>query len=229
MQSPARRRIVARSHISRASLAQQVADLLRQRIYDRDLEPGARLEEEALAGDLGVSRTPVREALRLLAAQGLVEVRARRGCFVASLTVQDQKDIFPIMARLEGWIAHQVATSASDQDLARIGTLHAELERYAASGNTDRYWEANYVFHVALQELAGNRWLQSILDDLRRKLNLARHRSLKLPGRLRGSLSEHRALVKALLKRDAERSESLMRTHLMHQLDALVELERIHP
>jgi DNA-binding GntR family transcriptional regulator len=229
MQKPARRKVTARSPISQASLAQQVADLVRQRIYDRALLPGAKLEEVALADDLGVSRTPVREALRLLAAQGLVEMRSRRGCVVASLTVEDQKDIFPIMARLEGWIAYQVATSASDLDLARIEKLHAELEQYAAAGNTDRYWEANYVFHVALQEMAGNRWLQSILDDLRRKLNLARHRSLKLPGRLRGSLSEHRALIKALRQRDGARAESLMRTHLMHQLDALVELERINP
>jgi DNA-binding GntR family transcriptional regulator len=122
-----------------------------------------------------------------------------------------------------------VATSASQEDLDHVGRLHAELERQAAAGNTDRYWEANSVFHVALQELAGNRWLQNLLEELRRKLNLARHRSLKLPGRLRGSLAEHRALLKALRARDGDRAEALMRDHLMHQLDALLELERIHP
>jgi DNA-binding GntR family transcriptional regulator len=217
-----------RSPISRSSLAQQVTDLLRQRIYDRVLEPGARLEEAALARDLEVSRTPVREALRLLAAQGLVEMEPRRGCTVAALTVKDQREIFPIMARLEGWVAHQVATTASNEDMARVEVLHAELERHAAAGDTDRYWEANYVFHVALQELAGNRWLQSILEELRRKLNLARHRSLKLPGRLDGSLAEHRALLKALRRRDGDRAEALMRAHLMSQLEALLELDRIH-
>jgi DNA-binding GntR family transcriptional regulator len=229
MQRAPLQKAAPRSPISRSSLAQQVTDLLRQRIYDRALGPGARLEEVALAKDLGVSRTPVREALRLLAAQGLVEIRPRRGCQVVALTVKDQQEIFPIMARLEGWVAHQVATGASKDDLVRVEALHAELERYAAAGNTDRYWEANYVFHVALQELAGNRWLQGILEELRRKLNLARHRSLKLPGRLRTSLAEHRALMKALRRRDGERAEALMRAHLMSQLDALVELERLHP
>jgi len=215
--------------ISRSSLAQQVTDHLRQRIYDRALPAGQKLDEAALAAELGVSRTPIREALRLLAAQGLVEMRSRRGCFVAALTVQDQQDIFPIMARLEGWVAHQVATSSPDADLARLEVLHDALERHAATGNTDRYWEANYVFHIALQELAGNRWLQHLLGDLRRKLNLARHRSLKLPGRLAGSLAEHRALMAALRARDGQRAEAIMRDHLMHQLDALLELERATP
>jgi len=219
---PARGRAQA---ISRSSLSQQVADHLRQQIYDRRLLPGRRLDESALASALGVSRTPVREALRQLAAQGLVEIRSRRGCFVAELTLEDQREIFPIMARLEGWVAHEVAKKATAADLERLRELHARLEKLAAAEDVDRYWEANYVFHVALQELAGNRWLQNILGELRRKLNLARHRSLKLPGRIHRSLAEHRSLMKALAARRPAEAEAAMRDHLLSQLDALLELE----
>lgn len=229
MPSPARSARASPPAISRSSLAQQVTDNLRQRIYDRKLRPGAKLDEVELARQLGVSRTPVREALRLLVAQGLVEMRSRRGCFVAALTVEDQKQIFPIMARLEGWVAHEAAERRTAQEMAHIEALHAELERHAAAGNVDRYWEANYVFHIALQELVGNTWLQNILGELRRKLNLARHRSLKLPGRIHGSLAEHRALLQALRDGDGRRAEALMQEHLHHQLDALLELEGAGP
>jgi len=214
-----------RPAISRSSLSQQVADHLRQEIYDRRLPPGRRLDESELATRLGVSRTPVREALRQLAAQGLVEIRSRRGCFVAELTLEDQREIFPIMARLEGWVAHEVAKKATAEDLERLRDLHGRLEKLAAAEDVDRYWEANYVFHVALQELAGNRWLQNILGELRRKLNLARHRSLKLPGRIRRSIAEHRLLMKAISGRRPAEAEAAMRDHLLSQLEALIELE----
>ena len=211
--------------VSREPLAEQVAAVLRQRIYDRSLAPGQRLDEAEIAASLGVSRTPVREAFRRLAAWGLADVRARRGCYVAAVTAEDLEQIFPIMARLEGWVAHEVATRGGPEERARLDALHAELERHAAAGDADRYWEANYHFHTALQAMAGNRWLQAILDELRGKLNLARHRSLKLRGRMRASLAEHRALMRALRGRQASRAERLMRDHLMNQLEALHHLE----
>ncbi len=154
-----------------------------------------------------------------------MEIRSRRGCFVSELTLEDQRQIFPIMARLEGWVAHEAAKRASPGDLAHLEELHARLERLAAANDVDRYWEANYVFHVALQELAGNRWLQDILGELRRKLNLARHRSLRLPGRIRQSIAEHRLVMKALKARRPAQAEAAMRNHLLRQLDALLRLE----
>lgn len=211
--------------IDRPPLAEQVAAHLRQRIFDRRLSPGTRLDEVELASALGVSRTPVREALRQLTAWGLVELRARRGAYVASTTLEDLAQIFPIMARLEGWVAHEVALRASRAELGQLERLHAQLEHQAARGDSDRYWEINYAFHVALQAMAGNRFLEAILRDLRGRLNLARHRSLKLPGRMRRSLAEHRALLRALRGRHAARAEALMRDHLMNQLAAFHRLE----
>jgi DNA-binding GntR family transcriptional regulator len=212
---------VARSPIARSSLTEQVADHLRREVAEGVLEPGLRLDETELAARLSVSRTPVREALRLLAAEGLLQIRARRGCFVAEVTLQDQREILPILAQLEGWVAGEVANRASADDLSRLDALHQNLEAHAAARNGERYSEAKDLFHAALPDLFGNRTLRGLLGALRGRLALARRRSLAQPGRMAASLAEHRALMRALRVRDAERAQAVMREHLLHQLDAL--------
>ncbi|MBK6632415.1 MAG: GntR family transcriptional regulator [Betaproteobacteria bacterium] len=207
--------------INKSSLCQQAVDLLKKRIISHALAPGQRLDEAALAMDLGISRTPLREALKILSAEGFVHIKPRRGCFVAELTPGDLEEIFPIMAMLEGRVAHEVAIKATADDLKRLAALHEKLEKHAAGHDVDRYYEVNYVFHDALQELAGNRWLQHMIGDLRRLLRLSRHRSLKLEGRQQESLAEHRALMDALRRRDAAAAEEIMKNHLLAQLVAL--------
>jgi DNA-binding GntR family transcriptional regulator len=194
---------------------------LRRRIAASALRPGQRLDEAGLADDLGISRTPLREALKVLSAEGLVEIRPRRGCYVAELGPADLEEIFPIMALLEGEVAREAATKASAADLKRLDQLHASLERHAAAGDVDRYYEVNYLFHDALKTIAGNRWLQHVIGDLRKLLKLSRHRSLRLDGRLAESLAEHRALMTALHRRDADDAERVMKAHLLAQLAAL--------
>lgn len=210
--------------INRSSLCQQAVDLLRARIHGGVLAPGQRLDEAALAGELGISRTPLREALKLLSAEGLVKLKPRRGCFVAELSLADLEEIFPIMAMLEGRVAFEAAGKATPEDLKRLDALHEKLERHAAAGDVDRYYEANYLFHDALQGLAGNRWLQHLIGDLRKLLRLSRHRSLGIAGRLQESLGEHRALMQALRARKPAAAQRLMKSHLMAQLVALQKL-----
>lgn len=183
--------------------------------------PGQRLDEAALAGGLGISRTPLREALKILSAEGLLDIRPRRGCYVAEMAQDDLDEIFPIMALLEGEVAREAALKATAADLRRLDQLHAALEKHAAAGDVDRYYEANYVFHDALQQVAGNRWLQHVIGDLRKLLRLSRHRSLRLAGRLQESIDEHRALMAALRARQAETAERVMKGHLLEQLTAL--------
>lgn len=211
----------ASAPLNRASLAQQAVEELRRRIAGSALMPGQRLDEAALADDLGISRTPLREALKVLSAEGLVEIRPRRGCYVAELGPADLDEIFPIMALLEGEVAREAALKGSAADLKRLDQLHAGLERHAAAGEVDRYYEVNYVFHDALQAIAGNRWLQHVIGDLRKLLKLSRHRSLRLEGRLAESLAEHRALMDALHRRDGDAAERVMKSHLLAQLAAL--------
>jgi len=212
--------------INRASLSQQAVEELRRRIAADNLAPGQRLDEAELASDLGISRTPLREALKVLSAEGLVEIRPRRGCYVAEIVPADLEEIFPIMALLEGEVAREAALKGSAADLKRLDQLHASLERHAAAGDVDRYYEVNYVFHDALQAIAGNRWLQHVIGDLRKLLKLSRHRSLRLDGRLAESLGEHRALMQALHRRDGEGAERIMKGHLLAQLAALQRLMR---
>ena len=212
--------------INRASLSQQAVEELRRRIAADNLAPGQRLDEAELASDLGISRTPLREALKVLSAEGLVEIRPRRGCYVAEIVPADLEEIFPIMALLEGEVAREAALKGSAADLKRLDQLHASLERHAAAGDVDRYYEVNYVFHDALQAIAGNRWLQHVIGDLRKLLKLSRHRSLRLDGRLAESLGEHRALMQALHRRDSDGAERIMKGHLLAQLAALQRLMR---
>lgn len=198
--------------------------MLREQIYNHILAPGQRLDEAMLASQLGISRTPLREAVKMLGAEGLVEVRPRKGCFVAELTLQDLEEIFPIMAMLEGRVAYEVAGKRSVQQLKSLDTLHQKLERRAASEDVNGYYETNYLFHDYMQECAGNRWLQTVIGDLRKLMKLSRHHSLRLEGRLSASLNEHRALMKALQSQDADAAERIMRDHLLAQLAALREL-----
>jgi len=213
-------------------LAVQASDLLRQRIYNHALMPGQRLDEAALAEQMGISRTPLREALKTLSAEGLVDLQPHRGCFVTELRLRDLEEIFPIMATLEGRVAHEVAVKRTPAQLKALDALHDKLERHAAAGDIDRYYETNYVFHDLLQECAGNRWLKVVIGDLRKLLKLSRHHSLRKEGRLAASLAEHRALMQALHRQDAHAAERVMREHLLAQLVALREmslaLEAVH-
>ncbi|MBI4984156.1 MAG: GntR family transcriptional regulator [Rhodocyclales bacterium] len=214
----------ASSRLNASSLSQQAVEELRRRIASCQLVPGQRLDEAALAAELGISRTPLREALKMLSAEGLVDITPRRGAHVAEMAQDDLEGIFPIMALLEGEVAREAAQKATPLDLRRLDQLHATLEKYVAAGDVDRYYETNYQFHDALQQVAGNPWLQHVIGDLRKLLRLSRHRSLKLAGRMNDSLNEHRALMDALHKRDAETARRVMKRHLLEQLAALRQL-----
>lgn len=212
--------------IRHRALYQEVAERLRQLIYRGDLAAGAWIDERALAGRFGISRTPLREALKVLHAEGLVRLTPRRGSFVAGeLTPRDLDEIFPLMATLEGLCALEAVRKATAADVRRLEALHARLERHAAARDVDRYYEQNYAFHEAVQELAANPWLSRMISELRRFLRLLRGRQLRFPGRLEASLAEHRRFMRALRRRDAEEAERVMRAHLMAQRAALAAQE----
>ncbi|WP_082080230.1 GntR family transcriptional regulator [Cupriavidus basilensis] len=211
--------------IIQQALYLEVAERLRTLIDEHALMPGAWIDEASVAESMGISRTPLREALKVLAAEGLVRLEPRRGCFVNALSEQDLDEIFPLMALLEGRCAFEAARKSSAVDLDALESLHAELARYARDGNIDAYYETNYQIHEAIQRLAGNRWLSGLISDLRKVLRLSRHKSLKLPGRIRESCAEHLSVFSALKAHDSEGAEALMKTHLMRQRGALRALD----
>ena len=208
------------------SLHDGVAIRLRNMVFDRELAPGDYIDELALAASWQISRTPLREALKVLAAEGLVELVPRRGCRVIELTDDDAEQLFPVMAMLEGRCAHEATLRAHADDLLLLQHLHDQLERHAAAQDVDGYYRINHEFHSRVQALAANRWLDRATGDLRRFMRLWRGRQLKLPGRIEASIAEHRALLAAMLGRDAPRAERAMHAHLMAQLAALKALQQ---
>lgn len=214
------------TRIATPALYQEVASRLRLRIYSQELKPGDAIDEMALAEEYGISRTPMREALKVLHAEGLVCLAPRRGCTVTELTQQDLDEMFPIMALLEGRCAYEAVKKAKTSDLRKIEELHSRLEKCALGNDIERYFELNCVFHELVQKLAGNNWLERITSDLRKFLKLMRGRQLYLPGRLRESLAEHRMLVAAFQNRNPAAAEKVMHDHLMNQLAALTAYDR---
>jgi DNA-binding GntR family transcriptional regulator len=203
------------------SLHDEVAARLRALVFERALAPGEWIDEKALAAGWQISRTPLREALKVLAAEGLVELVPQRGCRVVELSDDDADQLFPVMALLEGRCAYEATRNATAADRALLRHWHDELERHAAAQDRDGYYRANHEFHTLVQRLARNRWLDRSTGDLRQFLRLMRGRQLKLPGRIDVSIREHRALIDAMLAGDASRAERTMHDHLMAQLAAL--------
>src|SRR4051812_15966560 len=208
------------------SLHDEVAAQLRDRIFAGELMPGTFLDEAQLAQQMKISRTPLREALKVLTSEGLVRHEPRRGSFVNEVTAQDLDEIFPVIALLEGQCARLAAEHASDADLQALEALHDKLGRHAKAKRINDYYAVNYAIHEAIIALADNRWLAQVIGDLRKFLKLARLQQLHAPGRLDQSLSEHMAVFAALKARDADGAEAAMRTHLTRQRVALRDLGR---
>ena len=145
--------------IAPLALYQEVAERLRQRIFAHELPPGTWVDEQALAADYGISRTPLREALKVLASEGLVTLKPRRSCYVTEISERDLDEIFTVMALLEGQCAADTARKASETDLIHLRSVHDELERAADTNDIDGFFEANQAFHQEVQHIADNRWL----------------------------------------------------------------------
>ena len=201
-----------------SALYEQVAERLRMRILAHTLSPGSWIDEQALAAEYGISRTPLREALKVLAAEGLVTMKLRRGAYVTEVSERDLTEVFHLLALLESDAAGVVAERASDAQLAELDALHQQLEDSVA--DRDQFFAANERFHMRLLAIADNRWGNQLVADLRKVMKLNRHHSLFKQGRLDASLAEHRELVAALHARDAPRVRQLMQHHLRNGQEA---------
>ena len=200
------------------ALYEEVAELLRQRIFSRELEPGSWIDELKIAEEYGISRTPLREALKVLAAEGLVTMKVRRGAYVTEVSDKDLADVYHLLALLESDAAGVVASRATEAELAELKALHSELK--AAVKKRDEFFAINERFHMRILEIADNRWRQQMVADLRKVMKLNRHNSLLKTGRLADSLAEHQAVMDALLARDPELTRARMQAHFQNGLEA---------
>ena len=204
--------------LSPRALYEEVAELLRQRIFNRELAPGSWIDEMKLAEEYGISRTPLREALKVLAAEGLVTMKVRRGAYVTEVSEKDLSDVYHLLSLLESDAAGVVAERATDAQIAELQTLHKQLE--AAANNREKFFAINERFHMRLLEIAGNRWRDQMVADLRKVMKLNRHNSLLKSGRVKESMLEHRAIVEALVRRDGKAAVKKMQEHFRNGLEA---------
>ena len=208
--------------LSPRALYEEVAELLRQRIFQRELEPGSWIDELKIAEEYGISRTPLREALKVLAAEGLVTMKVRRGAYVTEVSQQDLADVYHLLSLLESDAAGVVARQASAAEMAELQDLHAQLETAATSGtqSADHFFAVNERFHMRILEIANNRWRNQMVADLRKVMKLNRHNSLLKTGRIEESLQEHRAIMQALTSRNAIEAQERMHQHFTNGLEA---------
>ncbi len=210
--------------ISAKSLHEEVASQIRQMIRDGLLRRGQKIDEIYLGESMGVSRTPVRESLRILQAEGLVELIPHKGSYVSRPQPDEIRDMFEVMGLLEGTCAKLAAQKMNQKDFKRIEALHGELERHYQNRDHEAYLSANNDLHVLIQDLTGNKTLKEVINGLRRKILLYRHRQLYHLDRFDQSMQEHRTILEAFRNREEPLAEACMKQHLANQCKALLEL-----
>ncbi len=204
------------------ALYEEVAELLRQRIFNRELEPGSWIDELKLAEEYGISRTPLREALKVLAAEGLVTMKVRRGAYVTEVSEKDLADVYHLLAPARKRCRRRGGRARYRRAAGGAQALHAELEAAAAPGKVDRdhFFALNERFHMRLLAIADNRWRDQMVADLRKVMKLNRHNSLLKSGRIAESLKEHRAIMAAIKARDPDGAMERMQQHFSNGLEA---------
>ena len=206
--------------LNKRPLYEEVAERLREQIFAHQMAPGSWVDEQSLALQLGISRTPMREAIKVLAAEGLITMYMNRGAYVTEVDRRDLEQIFTVLSLLEGQAVKETALRATEDQLTELDNLHHRLEKAAADRDLDQFFEINVKFHELIQGIAGNRWMNNTIADLRKVLKLQRRDSLNRTGRMQNSVIEHRQILQAILKRDPIAAEAAMRKHLAHGLEA---------
>src|SRR6202171_4087120 len=187
---------------------------LEEDILGGHFQPGDRLAEEALAERFGVSRTPIREALRQLSAVGLVEMRPRRGAVVRSLLAADIVHMLELMAEIEGFCARLAARRMTPAQRSALAALHKVYGALARKGDQDGYFAASMRFHELIYAGTHNPFLEETATRIQHRVSAFRRHQLRAPGRLAQSFAEHEAILNAILSGEAEKADRLMHHHI---------------
>ncbi|MBX3499727.1 MAG: GntR family transcriptional regulator [Alphaproteobacteria bacterium] len=209
--------------ISRQALHEAVAARLRDMIVEGRLTPGERLNERELCEQLGISRTPLREALRVLATEGLVALPPNRGAQVVKLSPEDVRDTFTVMGALEGLSGELACRHVSDADIAALRAMHEEMVGCHARGDLPSYYRINRVIHERINAIAGNPTLTRTYRALNDRLHALRFRSNYIQEKWDRAVEDHGEMLEALAARDGERLRRILVDHLAHKRDAVLE------
>ncbi|HEY4065696.1 MAG TPA: GntR family transcriptional regulator [Burkholderiaceae bacterium] len=207
-------RRVAAPQGPRVSLAESLHKALEQDISTGRIAPGSRLDEQLIAERFGVSRTPVREAFRLLAANHLVEGRHGQGVVVRTIGGAALVEMFTVMAELEGLCARLAARRITPERLAALQAIHARLIEASEGDEVDVFYDINQEFHEALYDASCNGFLARQTRALRNQVGAYRRRVTRMPGRISTTLKEHDAVLAAIAAGDPERADAAMRDHV---------------
>ncbi|GBD28383.1 putative D-xylose utilization operon transcriptional repressor [bacterium HR31] len=199
---------------------ERVLDKLREAILSGRFQPGQRLVERELVEQLGVSRTPIREALRKLELEGLVTTIPYKGPIVTLPTVEDAREVYEVRAALEGQATALLAARAKPEDLDRLEGCVRESEEAVRAGDVRAVLAANNAFHDELASRCGNALLESLIGNLRNRIILLRVESLSLPGRPPQSVAEHREIVDRIRAHDPEGARRVMERHILRAWEA---------
>jgi DNA-binding GntR family transcriptional regulator len=205
--------------IRNRSLHDQVATRVRDMIIEGILEPGSRIDEARLIEELGVSRTPFREALRTLAAEGLVIVRPSKGSTVRKLTPEDVFSMLEVLGHLERLAGELACARAGDDEIAELAALHARMMEFYAQRDRMPYYKLNQEFHSRLTGLSKNQTLVEMQANLQARLKRIRYIGNRDPQNWAGAVQDHEAMVAALTARDGPRLGELMSLHLRNTWD----------
>ncbi|HWI79575.1 MAG TPA: GntR family transcriptional regulator [Ramlibacter sp.] len=208
--------------IPRAALHEQVTQRLRQMLVEGHIAPGAKLNERELAQVLQVSRTPLREAIKMLAAEGLVELLPNRGAIAVSLSEADVLNTFEVMAGLEGLSGELAAQRITDAELAEIRAMQFEMMGAYTRADLSNYYRINSMIHTAINAAAKNPVLTSTYKQVNARLQALRFRSNQNGEKWKRAVKEHEKMVEALSARDGAALRALLQQHLYNKRDAVI-------
>lgn len=207
--------------IERRPLHEDLADQLRPAIIHGELKPGAKISEKELCERFGVSRTPVREALKILATEGLVQLTQNRGASVTDVTWADLQDAFPVMGALEALAGELACRNATAQQIERMKTLQSRMVAMFKKGDRKGYFRVNEEIHQLIVEASGNAALPRLIRSVSAQVRRARYMANLSKARWGKAIDEHEEILAAFVARDGERLGKLLKSHLGNKLAAL--------
>jgi DNA-binding GntR family transcriptional regulator len=208
---------LAETLIARRSLHGELVDLLHDMIREGELRPGDKVKEQALCARFGVSRTPLREALKVLASEGLVILAPNRGASVAQITRQEIDELFPIMGSLEALAGELACANIDDGGIERIRKMHDQMVKHYEKRQEGPYLKLNRAIHEAIFAAAGNSMLTQLYQTMLVRTHSVRFTAKKSPARWREAVDDHIQMMAALEARDGARLSAILKVHLRHK------------
>ncbi len=205
------------------TLRERIVEFIKDSVVSGRLKPGERVPEQEIADNLGISRTPIREAFRQLESEGFITVTPRKGAVVSPITDKDVREFYEIKSLLEGFAAVRACEKLTVKDLKRLEGLNAQMERAAERGDVKAFFKLDNQFHDQFLKACGNDKLLALIHHLVEQFERFRITAMSLPGRMKDSVKQHRGILDAFEKGDAALVERLVRANAERGRDVLVE------